>query len=489
MHRTRFLMLPVICAALSSFMLSAPCLSSPDVVLGGRVITPLKPVLGTFRVSKTPVLLPTFILPQWRESPVIISTGPFKDGYEYALGTCNADTVLFGSGGIGTAQKSKRRVQLAPGREASFVQMRNDLCLEWQEGKYCYRLGVPANPKNEPHLIKVGKSLMLFPLSVLKDAPRGDDSLAKAVASDREIHESSKRMELGQKHRQALDAASRGNYKKAESLYSELLSNYQECEEIPPMHEIQLGLALVLSKSGRESEARKIKEQYASEIANDEKRRQKKIEEAQAQLDKTGKDAAYSSARVFLGNIRGSLARLYVVEGKTDKAETLFKEAFQDIATAYGRGASDAVSISDDYALMLRLAGKSEEPAKQLLKSSRKGHSAVTLKLSSAPGFKKMGADEVLIVVEDEYGAPSGDQWFTKKVWLQGMKGDKILWKKPIKVNDFINMDKCSASCDGSTFTIATTLGFLDCTHKFAWDGNKVTLKESKSKQVRGPKS
>lgn len=115
----------------------------------------------------------------------------------------------------------------------------------------------------------------------------------------------------------------------------------------------------------------------------------------------------------------------------------------------------------------------------------QKGHSPVTLTLSPASGLKKMGADSVVLVVEDEYGAPSGDQWFTKKVWLEGMKGDKVVWKKAVKMNDFVNMDKCTVSCSGTTFTIDTTLGGSRYAHKFAWDGNNVKLKETHRTDVK----
>ncbi len=488
MQKFLFQRASIVCAAVFAVggALTAPCLSAPQTNAADKVVKPLKAILGTFRVSKTPVLLPSWSDPAWNKLPIGISSGPFKDGYEYSFGTSGVDTLFYGSGGIGTAQKGKRHVQLGAGRDAVMVQMRNDMCLEWQEGKYVYRLGVPSNPMNEPDLIKAAKSLVLVPQSAMQDAPRGDDLLLKALESDKEMHESSNRSLIGQKLEQGIDAAAGGNYKKAELLYRELIAKWQKCEEMAPMHEIQLALAQTLTKLGRAGEAEQIKTKFANDIKQDEQARKKVVEDSSAKLATLEKGSAdYERERAWLGNKRAELAKLYFVEGRFDEAEALLKTGFQDIATCYGRGAADARSIADEYALLLRSAGKSTEPAKKLLQPGQKGHSPVTLTLSPASGLKKMGADSVVLVVEDEYGAPSGDQWFTKKVWLEGMKGDKVVWKKAVKMNDFVNMDKCTVSCSGTTFTIDTTLGGSRYAHKFAWDGNNVKLKETHRTDVK----
>lgn len=468
------------------YVLSIPCFALPGSTAAAgtdsKVAAPFKPTLGTFRVSKTPVLLPSWLPPLCNGRPLGIGEGPFDQGYEYWFGESSADTYLFGSGGIGRAKQGKKHVQLTGRRDARLVFYKNVRCLEWQQGKFVYRMGVPDNAKNDPDLIKAANSVVAVPVTVLNTAPRGEDSLAEAYKRTKEMHDESARAEIGANYGSGLEAASRGDHKKAEKLYRELIAKWKQCDEMPPLAQVQMALAQTLLKLGRADEAAQIKKDFAAKAEADEQAVAKEIAEQKTKVDGLDRGSVdYSSARAWLGTRRQKLANLYIASGKYNDAEPLFKTAFNDVASTYGRGAADARSISDDYALLLRTVGRSEGPARQLLAPTSKGHSPVKMTLKPDAGLKKNGAETVILVVEDEYGAPSGDQWFTKKGSLQGIKGDVIVWKKPIKFDDFINMDQCAVSCDGSSvFTISTTLGFNKYTHKFAWDGNKVSHRESK---------
>lgn len=477
-----------IAATAAMFLLSPSCFAVPGSAgtstaakTAKDVAAPFKPTLGAFRLSKAPVLLPSWLPTLCNGRPLGVGEGPFTDGYEYWFGNGGADTYLFGSGGLGKAARSKKHVRLNGGRDACLVFYKNVRCLEWQEGKYCYRIGVPDNAQNDPDMIKAANSLVLVSSSVLNAAARGEDPIAQSRAREKELSEQSARAEIGGKLASGLDAASRGNHKQAEKLYRELIARWKQCDEMPALSQVQMALAQTLIKLGRADEAAQIKKAFETKAAADEQALSKKVDEQKAKVDGLGKGTGdYNFSRAWLGQCRQKLAKFYVAEGKYNEAETLFKTAFNDVASTYGRGAADARSISDDYALLLRTMGRSEQPAKQLLLATSKGHAPVKLTLKPDAGLKKLGAETVILVVEDEYGAPSGEQWFTKKGSLQGIKGDAVVWQKPIKFEDFINMDQCAVSCNGATFTLSTTLGFNKYTHKFAWDGNKVSLKESK---------
>lgn len=448
----------------------------------GKVVAPLKATLGAFRVSKAPVLLPTWVPTPCLSKTVEVGPGPFTQGYQYSFGQGSADTILFGGGGIGKAGRSRKHVKLSGGRDACLVFYKNVRCLEWQQGKFCYQVGVPDNPKNDPDMIKVANSLISVPPSVLNTAPRGEDSIVKYFAHEREMNDQSARAEIGTRYKAGLDAASRGEHKKAEKLYRDLIAKWKQCDEMPPISQIQMALAQTLIKLGRADEAAQIKKSFAAQAEADEQRLVKKLEEQKAKLEGIARGTLdYNYARAWLGQCRQELANFYIAVGKYNEAESQLKTGFNDIASIYGRGASDCRLISDDYAVLLRTTGRSDEPARELLVAKRKGHSPVKMTLKPDTGLKKNGAEAVVLVIEDEYGAPSGEQWFTKKGSLQGMKGEAVVWQKPIKFDHFINMDQCAISCDGSSvFTLSTTLGFNKYTHKFVWDGNKVSLRESK---------
>lgn len=210
----------------------------------------------------------------------------------------------------------------------------------------------------------------------------------------------------------------------------------------------------------------------------DEKALLKEVAEAKARYEKLPKDDVSTPIfRGYLASARRQLANFYLAEAKYEQAEENFKLAFHDVVSAYSRQAAEAKGIAHDYAKLLRLMGKSDQPAKDMLLSQSKGHEPVTLALNADRKFNKLGADKIAVVLEDEYGAPSGAQWFTKKGFLQGYKGDTLLWKKPILFSDFVNMDKCKVEPDGQGFKLFTRLGKLQVVFSYSFDGTRLVLK------------
>ena len=71
------------------------------------------------------------------------------------FGTSGIDTVFFTSGGKGVPARAKRQVSLGAGRVGYVHNERNDFYVEWAEGKYCYRIGIPnsGREKDEQELI------------------------------------------------------------------------------------------------------------------------------------------------------------------------------------------------------------------------------------------------------------------------------------------------------------------------------------------------
>jgi hypothetical protein len=97
------------------------------------------------------------------------------------------------------------------------------------------------------------------------------------------------------------------------------------------------------------------------------------------------------------------------------------------------------------------------------------------VRLQVAAGtLNKKGADKLVFVLDDEYGAPSAPGcWFTKKASLQGEKGGTVVWSKPIALRDGVNMDTAAIDVKGNIVTLWYTPP-ADPTRfeqKYSWDG------------------
>ncbi|MFN8555693.1 MAG: hypothetical protein U0103_29860 [Candidatus Obscuribacterales bacterium] len=337
---------------------------------------------------------------------------------------------------------------------------------------------VPPCQCKEADLFKTANSLEPIPLKILKAVPKGNDALKVAYERIAESNDASKRYEIGRNYEQGIDAASHGDYKKAEHFYRTLIAKWKDCQEMPPLSQVQMALAQTLIKSGKQAEANEIENKFSARADADEKTLLKEVAEAKARFEKLPKnDVSAPIFRSYLASARRQLANFFLAEAKYEQAEECFKLAFHDVVSAYSRQAAEAKNISHDYATLLRLMGKSDQPAKDMLLSQSKGHEPVSLALTADRKFNKLGADKITIVLEDEYGAPSGAQWFTKKGFLQGYTGDTLLWKKPIVFSDFVNMDKCKVEPDGQGFKLFTRLGKLQVVFSYFFDGTKVVLK------------
>jgi hypothetical protein len=97
----------------------------------------------------------------------------------------------------------------------------------------------------------------------------------------------------------------------------------------------------------------------------------------------------------------------------------------------------------------------------------------VRLQVASAT-LNKKGADKLVFVLDDEYGAPSAPGcWFTKKASLQGEKGGTVVWTKPITLKDGVNMDTAAIDVKGNILTLWYTPPAAPTRfeQKYSWDG------------------
>lgn len=357
---------PIIHLALA-LALSLSC--TARLAFAATLAKPLSSVIGELRVSKTPVLMPTWLPKESQNSQTTISEGPFRDGYEVSLGTCNADTSFFTSGGLGAPSRTKRTVPLDGGRLGYVNSGGNFYFIDWASGKYCYRVGVPnaGRAASEPTLLRIIKSMVPVSKQEMYGAPHKEERLLESYKRIEESAKTDARILVGQKYSQAIDLISQGNFARAEAVLEEVIKQWSDCSEIPPRPQVQFVYALVLKKLNRTQEAQKIEQQYAAALAETETALKAAIEAAKQKSDALSKDDFdYSRARNHLGNSRRALANLYVTCGRYEDAEALFKAAFHDQATAHGRQSADARVTADQYGQLLRMMGKNPSIAKQL---------------------------------------------------------------------------------------------------------------------------
>lgn len=438
----------------------------------------IRSALGELRVSQTPVMMPTW-LPDDCTGPLNVGEGPFKDGYEISLGTCSADTTFFTSAGKGMAIRTKRTVKLSDGTTA-YVQNLKDFCMDWSVGPYCYRVGGSGygTKADVAQLVRIANSMKRVPPRIMNAQPSGEDRLADHYRVQKEIAEAGVRAKIGQLYDSAIETASHGNYTKAESQLSELIKKWSDCYEMPPLAQAQMAMVHVLKKMNRTSEA-SVLEQHTLKSAYDlEAELKKDVTEEKKKFDLSAKDSHERSlARVSLSKARRKLGDLYLAEGRYEEAENLYKTAFVDVASIAGRQCYESRSIVGQYENLLRLWGRNPEAAKQFLRPKAAGHPPVRLEL--APGMLiKNGSDKLFVVLEDEYGAPSGaGYWPTRKAWLQGEKGGAILWKKSIRLKDGVNMETAGIDVNRNTFTLWCTFpssSTRQSEQRYLWDGSNL---------------
>jgi tetratricopeptide (TPR) repeat protein len=100
-----------------------------------------------------------------------------------------------------------------------------------------------------------------------------------------------------------------------------------------------------------------------------------------------------------------------------------------------------------------------------------------TLEIVDGKGLKKAGADQLNVLVEQ--GASDAT---TMKVWLQGIKKEKVAWKKPIPIQDEFNSAKMDAVCrNGKLLIMSQSSGSAAyVSETFNWDGNEVRFLSKK---------
>lgn len=295
--------------------------------------------LGAFRVSRAPVMLPAWLPAYCGKKPLGMGMGPFKNGYEWWFGSSSADTAFFGSGGEGQVKHSKRAVDIGQGRVAYVNYYKNDCCLEWQSGKYCYRLGMHYSVPLEPDLVKVAKSVVLVPQSVLKSAPVGDDLLAKAYATEAEMQAQSQRAKLAEKFEQGLVAFANADNDVAEKNFRDVIAHYSEGPELPPVTEVQIALTNVLRSTGRDAEAAKYEQQFSSQAAAD----RQELEKDVAQCEKVVQQAKdNTTGKIELSSARRKLGKFLMVQLHFDESEKLLNDSYANAANVYGPQAWEA---------------------------------------------------------------------------------------------------------------------------------------------------
>jgi tetratricopeptide (TPR) repeat protein len=115
--------------------------------------------------------------------------------------------------------------------------------------------------------------------------------------------------------------------------------------------------------------------------------------------------------------------------------------------------------------------------AQSIVFAEDSGARTQTLEITDGKALKKAGADQLNVFVEQSAsGAP------TMKVWLQGIKKEKVAWKKPIPIQDEFNSAKMDAVCRNGKLLIMSqspgSAAFVSET--FNWDGNAVRFLSKK---------
>lgn len=281
----------------------------------------------------------------------------------------------------------------------------------------------------------------------------------------------------------AFELKKQGDFREVEDLLNHIYRNYSLRKRYPSEVELNLAYSIALKQNGKKIESEKIFSQYSLLANKLETQLKEKIEQDKIELAKTNEnDIHYGNVRMHLAENKQVLAHIYFLNENYKKAESLLQSAFVDAATIAGRQCLEAVSIAKDIERVSRMSSKNPKLA-QTLTAVRNGHPPVTIKINPAGALKKLDATEVCIVLEDQFGCPStNDWWLTKSATLQGMKAGKIFWKKNIPLNRIINMDATTAAAKGSGFVLTSKFpgdsNISVDSQEFSWDGRKITFKK-----------
>lgn len=328
----------------------------------------LRPAAGQLRVSPTPVYLPTW-LPAGCTGQLGIGEGPFKNGYEIWLGNCSADTTFFTSAGKGTPNRTRRTVRLKDGRTA-YIQNLKDFCFDWAQGPYCYRLGMPGygTKQHIATMVRIADSMKHLSPQSMSAEPKGDDGLAKAYQMVKDSELSDKRAKIGALYDKAVQCIAAGELEKAGSLIDTVAKSWANCSEMPPLAQVQMLHALVLKKLKNSSAAETLEAKYKGPAGELESKLKGEIETRKkevAALINAGKN--HTSEKDYLGKDRRKLADLLLAEGNFEDSQAMYKAAFADTASVYGKQHPEAASIMESYANLLKIWGKDPAQARLLL--------------------------------------------------------------------------------------------------------------------------
>ena len=332
MYRSKLIANLVVLSFVSTSFISQSGFSAPAQSDALRIPGAIRAAIGEFAVSKTPVYLPTW-LPQQCKGPLDIGSGPFKDGYELWLGTASCNTTFFTSAGKGSIKKTRRSVKLSNGTTA-YVQDLKDFCMDYLKGGYCYRVGLPGygQKKDLDNLVKIANSMIAISPQVMNSSPKGEERLAGAYKRIVEAQVSEYNRKLAQTYDAAFDSIASGNFVKAETQLNEVLKNWSDCVELPPVQQIHLARSLILKKLQHDDEAERIQKQYAGDSAKLEAQWKEKI--------------VKQSDRSYRSRLYCELADFYIAEGRFSDAHENYKKALAEIVPIFGAQSYDARQIA-----------------------------------------------------------------------------------------------------------------------------------------------
>lgn len=263
--------------------------------------------------------------------------------------------------------------------------------------------------------------------------------------SDQELAKVQER--IATQYQKGIDAAIAGDNAKAKELLKSVIDHWVEGKEywvprIPPLAQVQIAYARVAKKSADAKLAEEIESKCKADLTALENKLKNAIAE-QKKISETSerKSREYDDARFELSAKRQQLADLYLAEQSNYKqAEELLKAAFVDIATIRGRQSDYALAIASDYGRLLRATGRDPKVAEDMV-AVTKFRKPLNIDLKESPAALKSGAETLRLVVEDQGWGPSGDEWCTKKAFLEGSTRGKVLWRKALPLRESVDMN------------------------------------------------
>ena len=332
----------------------------------------LMTVVGELGVSKTPVLLPTWLPPSKVKLYADVSGGPYLGGYECRLGTAphsaNYETEFYMQAGKGKVVRHKRKVQLAPQTSGYINDSGNFASIEWLQDGYCYRLGLPNSGKKATieSLVRIARSVRPVPGSIITSSPKGQNRLKEAYREEEEIAESSRLSLLAKKYADAIGDASRKNYKQSEAKLTDVIKGWKKCYELPPLEFVQSFYGLVLQKTGRQAEVAKINTQVGPLLLRREADLKKELQAISSRL-LSPKRGSVNALKESQYKVCRQLADLYLAMGRFEDSELQYREAINACAASFGIHSSDAELLAQSYRNLLRLRGKSVDVVEELI--------------------------------------------------------------------------------------------------------------------------